>query len=193
MMMSAIVIRSAYIFKRLGSIWYQEAKINAGDRAVKDYFGHSVDIDNNYAIIGSMNEDHNYTDQGSAYIFERDGATWTQVAKIMANDRAASYNFGCAVAIDGNYAIVGSRYDNDNGSNSGSSYMFIHDGTNWTQEAKLTASDGQASDYFGYAVSIQDDIAIVGAYYHVGVIFRVLKDGRWTEKNAIPLFMVIMI
>ena len=70
------------------------------------------------------------------------------------------------MAISGDYAIVGSRYDDDKGSNSGSAYIFKYDGTNWTQEAKLTASDGQADDRFGEAVSIQDDIAIIGACYH---------------------------
>jgi hypothetical protein len=183
---------SAYIFKRLGSIWYQEAKIYAGDRAASDYFGHSVDIDDKYAIIGSIYEDHNYTDQGSAYIFERDGASWTQVAKIMANDRAASDHFGSAVAIDGNYAIVGSRYDDDKGSNSGSAYIFKYDGTNWIQEAKLTASDGQADDRFGEAVSIQDDIAIIGAFYHdtnlsnTGAAYIFKRNGTsWTQMTKL--------
>ena len=107
-----------------------------------------ADMHNNYAIIGSIYEDHNYTDQGSAYIFEGSGGTWTQVAKLMANDRAASDHFGSSVAIYGDYAIVGARYDDDKGSNSGSAYIFKREGASWTQQAKLTAFDGITNDYF---------------------------------------------
>ena len=111
----------------------QEAKIYAGDRADNDYFGHAVDIDDKYAIIASICEDHNYTDQGSAYIFERDGASWTQVAKIMANDRAASDHFGS----------VGSKNDDDKGLNSGSAYVYQRDGESWNFLIKLTSNNGQ--------------------------------------------------
>jgi hypothetical protein len=139
---------AAYIFRRFGNRWYQEAKIYAGVRTENDYFAHAVDMHNNYAIICSIYEDHNYTDQGSAYIFEGSGGTWTQVAKLMANDRAASDHFGSSVAIYGDYAIVGARYDDDKGSNSGSAYIFKREGLSWTQETKLTAFDGNTNDYF---------------------------------------------
>ncbi|KPA12838.1 PKD domain-containing protein [Candidatus Magnetomorum sp. HK-1] len=183
---------SAYIFRRYGSTWHQEIKIYAGDRAESDYFGYAVDISNNYAIVGSYNEDTTYTDQGAAYIFEKDGASWTQTAKLTASDRAASDVFGYAVGISGDYAIIGARYDDDKGSNSGSVYIFKRDGASWIQEAKLTASDGAASDYFGASVSIEGDYAIIGANYcdsnlsNSGAAYIFQRDGsNWNQMKKL--------
>jgi hypothetical protein len=159
---------SAYIFTRMGRDWIQSAKLLATDGAASDYFGYRVSISGNYAIVGAYMDDHNYTDQGSAYIFFKDDLGWVQQAKLTASDRAASDRFGFAVSISGNYAIVGAYYDDDNGSNSGSAYIFKRDGSNWSQQAKLVPTDGASNDYFGYAVAISGDFAIVGANNHDG-------------------------
>jgi hypothetical protein len=73
--------------------------------------------------------------------------------------------FGYAVALSGDSALAGAYYDDDNGSNSGSAYVFTRSGATWSQQAKLTAADGAASDYFGYAVALDGDSALVGAPY----------------------------
>ena len=91
-------------------------------------------------------------------------ADWPEQDKLTASDGAATDQFGLFVSISGDYAIVGSPRDDDKGTDSGSAYIFKRHGTNWTQEAKLLASDGAADDYFGYSVSISGDYAIVGAY-----------------------------
>jgi len=85
--------------------------------------------------------------------------------KITASDGASSDYFGTAVSISGDYAIVGADGDDDNGDNSGSAYIFGRTESGWIQLAKLTASDGASSDYFGKAVGISGDYAIVGAYW----------------------------
>ncbi|MCX5635489.1 MAG: FG-GAP repeat protein [Planctomycetota bacterium] len=90
--------------------------------------------------------------------------TWLERQKLLASDGTAGILFGRSVSISGNYAIVGASSDDDNGGDSGSAYIFNRDGTNWVQQQKLTASDGAASDQFGYSVSISGDYAIVGAY-----------------------------
>jgi hypothetical protein len=163
---------SAYIFFRTGTAWAQQAKLNASDGASSDYFGHSVSISGDYVIVGTTNDDvGGNTDQGSAYTFLRSGTAWTQQAKLIASDGAISDYFGSSVSISGDYAIVGAKTD-DVGSNTdqGSAYIFIRLGLSWTQQAKLTASDGAADDYFGYSVSISGNYAIVGALYSdVGV------------------------
>ena len=83
-------------------------------------------------------------------MFGRSGTSWSQQAKLTASDGAAGDVFGNSVAISGNTAVIGAYYD-DVGSNSnqGSAYVFVRSGTSWSQQAKLTASDGAASDYFG--------------------------------------------
>ena len=153
---------SAYIFERSGNSWTEVTKLTASDGAYWDHFGSSVSISGDYAIVGAYYHDDNLTNSGSAYIFERSGSSWNQVAKLTASDGAVADYFG-SVSISGDYAIVGAWGDDDNGLDSGSAYIFKRSGSNWNQVAKITASDGAAGDTFG-SVSISGDYAIIGAY-----------------------------
>ena len=157
---------SAYIFKWTGIVWSQQEKIVAADGEADDYFGASVSINGDYAIVGVYGDDNsNGIDAGSAYIFKRNRTTWSQQEKIVAADGEADDYFGVSVSINGEYTIVGSYYDdNSNGNDTGSAYIFKRTGTVWSQEAKLTAADGEADDYFGVSVSIDEEYAIVGAF-----------------------------
>jgi hypothetical protein len=147
--------------------WLQRQKLLAGDGAASDYFGYSVSISGDFAIAGAYADDDNGSASGSAYIFEWDGANWSQQAKLLASDGAASDYFGYSVSISGDFAIAGAYGDDDKGSNSGSAYIFKRDGETWSQQQKLLASDGAAGDYFGYSVSISGNKAIAGAYNDV--------------------------
>ena len=125
-------------------------------------------ISGNYALIGApYDEDAGYN-SGSAIVFERkSNGSWKQVAKLVADDGAAGDEFGFAVAISGAYAVVGAKGDDDAGGQggSGSAYLFGRnaDGA-WSQVAKLVADDAAAGDYFGRAVGISGDYAVVAAY-----------------------------
>ncbi len=145
--------------------WDQQVKLLASDSAAGDYFGLSVSINGNFAIAGAPWEDDNGVRAGSAYIFKADGTSWIQQQKLLASDGAAHDNFGISVSISGDFAIVGAYHDDDDGYSSGSAYIFKWNGTNWSQQAKLLASDGAARDKFGVSVSISGDLAIVGAYW----------------------------
>ncbi len=155
---------SAYIFKREGSIWTQQAKLMASDYANYDWFGHSVSIDGDYAIVGACRDDDGGSSSGSVYIFKHDGSTWIEQAKLTAGDAAAGDLFGYSVSISGDYVILGAYGEDDSGQDSGSAYIFKREGSIWTQQAKLMASDYANYDWFGYSVSISGDYAIVGAY-----------------------------
>ena len=100
---------------------------------------------------GSICDDIANTDQGSAYVFVRSGTTWSQQQKLTAGDGATDDLFGLSVAISGETVVVGAHRD-DIGANSdqGSAYVFVRSGTTWSQQQKLTASDGAADDVFGY-------------------------------------------
>ena len=155
---------SAYVFKRAGASWAQEAKLRTSHGAAGDEFGFSVSISGDYAIVGADEDSWNGTDAGSAYIFERTGTSWAQEAKLLPSDVEDFYRFGRSVSISGDYAFVGAPGDRDNGSGSGSAYVFKRSGTSWAQEAKLLASDGEEADIFGFSVSISgDSVAVVGA------------------------------
>ncbi|MCD4829444.1 MAG: T9SS type A sorting domain-containing protein [Candidatus Cloacimonetes bacterium] len=156
---------STYVFHRNETVWAQQAKLTADDGAAWDHFGCSVSISGDYAIVGAHWDDDDGEKSGSAYIFHRSGTVWTQQAKLTADDGAEDDKFGSSVSISGDYVVVGAYWDDDNGDESGSAYIFHRSGTVWTQQAKLTADDGAEGDYFGLSVSISGDDAIVGAQY----------------------------
>lgn len=87
--------------------------------------------------------------------------------QIYAADGATDDMYGHSVSIssDGTTALVGAYQSDDNGTDSGSAYIYKYNGTNWIEEIELKASDGAAGDYFGYSVSISSDgsVAIIGA------------------------------
>ena len=156
---------SAYIFTRNSNAWSQQAKIKPNDGAANDQFGLSVSISGDYAIVGADNDDDNGDDSGSAYIFTRNDSNWSQQTKIKPNDGTNTDGFGASVSISGDYAIVGSQFDDDNGSASGSAYIFTRNGSTWSQQTKIKPNDGTTVDRFGLSVSISGDYAIVGAIW----------------------------
>ena len=112
---------SAYVFTRSGSTWIQQAKILPLYGVTYGYFGNSVSLDGDTAIIGARGDDYNGYWAGSAYIFTRSGTNWTEEQKLLASDGVAYDYFGCSVSIDGEYAIVGVYGADDE---KGSAYVF---------------------------------------------------------------------
>ena len=155
----------ACIFKYDGTSWSEEDKIVSSDKENNDEFGVSVAIDGDYAVVGAQYQDPGgTTNAGAAYIFKRDGTSWTEQYKIQASDKEANDKFGGSVAISGNYVIVGATQEDPDGtSDAGAAYIFKRDGTVWSEQTKIHASDKAASDLFGYSVAISGDYAVVGA------------------------------
>lgn len=154
---------AAYIFEKEGGVWIQKQKLVPNDGSSHAYFGISVDIDGEYAVVGAYQAKENGIATGAAYVFERIGGIWQQVAKLIPDDAAANDHFGFSVAIHQNQIIVGSEWDDDMGANSGSAYIFQRNGGVWQQEAKLLASDGASSEFFGNSLDIIGNSTIVGA------------------------------
>ena len=183
---------SAYIFELSNGTWSQKQKLLASDADNNDRFGHSVAISGNYAIVGAYYNDDNGSDSGSAYIFELSNGNWSEKQKLLASDGASGDYFGSDVAISGNYAIVGANGDDDNGSDSGSAYIFELSNGTWSQKQKLLASDGAYPDSFGGSVAISGIYAVVGAYYDddngqfsgSAYIFE-LSNGTWSQKQKL--------
>ncbi|MCF8307023.1 MAG: IPT/TIG domain-containing protein [Ignavibacteriales bacterium] len=159
---------AAYIFKRDASgNWSQTAKLTASDGETGDQFGGSVAISGEYAIISAVFEDAAGSNAGAAYIFKRnENGAWLQVDKITASDAQAGDEFGSTVSISGDYAIVGVYKEDAAGNDAGAAYVYNRQsGGNWTEVKKLTASDAQASSFFGFSVAISGDYALVGAQW----------------------------
>lgn len=155
---------SAYIFHRSGNVWTEQEKLTASDAVSFENFGRSVSIWGEYAIVGAPNDDDNGSESGSAYIFKRSGNDWTEQQKLTASDGNTFDQFGWAVDLHGDYAIIGAFHDDDDGVNSGSAYIFHRSGNNWSEQAKLTASDASIGDNFGYAVALSGNYALISAY-----------------------------
>ncbi len=191
---------AAYIFHRTGAnTWDIGTKIVASDPAVDDYFGNSVSISGDYAIVGSYGEDDGGSSAGAAYIYRRTATTtWDAGVKITATDPQAGDYFGGSVSISGDYAIVGASLENggsgDPITGAGAAYIFRRTGTNlWDSGVKITATDPQAEDRFGYSVSISGDYAIAGARWEdeegsnagAAYIFKRTGTNAWESGSKI--------
>lgn len=153
----------AYIFECNNGNWTQLAKLVAPDAAGGDWFGNSVSINGNHAVVAALNDDDRGDNSGSVYIFGRDTGTWTQRTKITPSDGTAGDKFGICVSVYREYVIVGAWLNDEKATNAGAAYVFKGDGDYWLQQAKLTASDAHAADKFGYSVALNGQYAVVGA------------------------------
>jgi len=174
---------AAYIFLRNRTgvdQWGQAMKLTASDAQSQDWFGESVSVSGNYAIVGASLESGGGGDPlsgaGAAYVFWRDQggpSNWGEVQKLTAPDADAGDRFGRSVAIHGNTAIVGAYKEGggpaDPADEAGAAYVFQNvSGYGWLPIKILRASDLQATDQFGVSVAIFGDIAIVGAHHVPG-------------------------
>lgn len=141
-------------------------KLLPSDGVEYDFFGGSVSISGNIALIGASGADDNGTESGAVYVFERDAAGgWIQVSKLLPSDCAGDYYFGSSASASGDFALIGAPYGvNDSGIISGTAYVFERDATgDWIQKSRLLPSDGADYDGFGGSVSISGNMAFVGA------------------------------
>ena len=181
---------SAYVFRRNGTEWTFEQQLTADDGGASDLFGVSVALSGDTALVGIAAN----AGLGAAYVFVRSGTTWTQQQKLTPGDNAAGDNFGTTVALGPDTAIIGSLADDVGGNvDQGSAYVFTRSGTIWSEQQKLTASDGAAGDLFGQGVALEGDTAIVGAdrddvgvNLNQGSAYVFTRSGSmWTEQQQL--------
>lgn len=150
----------AYIYERGGNgAWQEVQSIMSSDYENEDRFGKSVSISGDYAIVGASDDD---MAQGAAYVFKRNATgAWQEIQKLTASDGKPGDVFGRAVAISGNYAIVGANAE------SYEAYIFGRVNNTWQEIQKITLSGKNQnpwqSIWHGW-VDITEDYAIVGGY-----------------------------
>jgi hypothetical protein len=152
----------------VGAAPFDQMKVTPTPTQSGDQFGFSVSLAGNTLLAGAPLRDEAASDSGAAFVFDRQtSGAWTQIRKLAPLDLAANDNFGWAVSISEDTAIVGSKADDDSATTSGSAYIFQRDhggAQNWGQVTKLHASDPAPFDQFGYAVAIAGSTAVVGAW-----------------------------
>lgn len=168
---------AVYVFTRDGvGVWIEQQKLTASVSASYYWFGKSVAMSGDTAVIGAHRDDDNGYSSGASYVFTRDSAgVWTERQKLTASDAEEGDNFGLSVAVDGDSVVVGAYGDNDNDSDSGSAYVFTRDSAGvWIEQLKLLASDGLAYDYLGYAT---EAVAVSGSTVLAGAPLRDTTGG----------------
>ena len=181
---------SAYVFVRSGTTWSEQQKLVASDATSTDWLGISVAVDGDTIVAGAyVSDTPGGVSAGSAYVFVRSGATWTEQQKLLASDGTAGDSFGAAVSISGQTAVIAATLDDPGASNAGSAYVFVRTGTTWIEQQKLVASAGAAGDSFGTSVSVHGDSIIAGAPFHdalAGVAYTFVRAGTvWSEEQTL--------
>lgn len=206
---------AAYVFRRSGNAWVQEAKLTGAG----GLFGWAAAISGDRAAVGARLDNSVATRAGATYVFRRDDNGtplvddddfWVQEDTLSALDAANGDELGGAVAVDGDRIIAGAQYEDENGDSAGSAYVFRKDDNNtpldptddfWVEEDKLIGSDTVAGDNFGTSVSISSDRAVVGAWHHsaagnrsgAAYVFRrddngtpaIVTDDFWIEEDKL--------
>ncbi|MBI2927005.1 MAG: FG-GAP repeat protein, partial [Verrucomicrobia bacterium] len=191
---------AAYVFVRRGTIWSQQAYLKASNTGgSNDHFGWSVAVSGDTIVVGAFAEDSNATgvdgnqgdnsapESGAAYVFVRSGTSWKQQAYLKASNPGADDGFGYSVAVSGDTVVVGAYFEdssatgvngdqsNNTVADSGAAYVFVRNGTTWSQQAYLKASNTEWGDIFGTSVAVASDTVVVGAY---------LEDSNTTGVNG---------
>jgi FG-GAP repeat len=184
---------AAYVFVRNAGVWTQQAKLAASDGNANDEFGSTVAISGDTILVGAYGHTGG-GNVGAAYVFTRSGVTWTPQQKLTPLDGASGDWFGCSVGVSGNTAVIGAYGHAVSGKgNPGAAYVFTRSGTTWTQAAELWGQDGADNDWFGYAVAISGNTAVVGAWHKPnGAVLAagaayIFAGSSWTEQQELAL------
>ncbi len=154
---------AVFVYRRTGNNWVQEAQLSPSEGDISNDFGASVSISADTIAVGAFGDDDGGYNAEAVYIFQRISSSWTQQAKMIANDPAILDQLGFKVAIDGDVVVAGAPGVDIVGSDSGAAYVFRYDGSNWSQEVKLIAADAGHFQYFGISVAINGDLIVIGA------------------------------
>jgi len=177
---------AVYVYTRNGPTWTLQTQLHPTNGTPYQHFGYSLDLDGDTALIGAPGQD-----QGAAYVFTRKNDNWTQQARLQPDDFHAIH-FGGDVALYNNTAVIGAYSDNESGANAGAAYVFTRTNNIWTKQQKIMASDTDAGDDFGTAVSLSDDTLLVGAqgaqtngYWSGAAYVFTRTNGAWQQQTKL--------
>ncbi len=178
---------SAYIFQRENGVWQQKQKLQPDDLQRGDAFGGAVAISGKTAIVGArLAQADSCQFAGSAYIFQLENGVWQQKQKLQPDDLQYGDNFGNAIAMSGEFAIIGAYgVDAQSYPDTGAAYIFQHENGVWQQKQKLQPTDLQRQNGFGCSVAIQGQVAVVGTSDAGSAYIFQLNNGTWQHKQTL--------
>ncbi len=177
-----------FVYRRSDGTWAEVQRLQASDAAAGDHFGRALATSGDDLLVGATVVDGT---RGAVYVFRRgsDGM-WSQTDRISASDGAEGDAFGRALAVAGDVALAASWA---HGEARGAVYALTRDETGrWSEEAKLTAGEGQPEEWFGFSLATDGRIALVGARGREGEAgevhaFRRSASGEWTDAGTIAM------
>jgi hypothetical protein len=184
-----------YVYVREGASWTLQQTLSASDDEAQadDSFGFSVAINGDTIVVGALGDCDGGFIAGAAYVYVRTGTTWALQQKLIASDAADFANLGISVAVNGDTVVAGAYGDDDAGYFTGAAYVFHRQGTIWTEQQKLTASDAAPDNGFGQHVAISHDTIAIGApsnssdkAHYSGAVYVFIHNGSgWTEQQKL--------
>ena len=181
------------VYTREAANWTKEQCLSEEDEAPNndDNYG-VIAVSGNTLVVGAALDVTNGVIGGAAYVYVRDGHTWSLQQKLFASDRANFLQFGVAVDVVGDTIVVGAHGDNDEGFQTGAVYVFRRNGTTWTEEQKLKASDAAPDSAFGSSVALSEQTIAIGApsessgALSSGAVYVFVNDGTsWQQQGKI--------
>lgn len=157
-------VGAVYVYVRNGSSWAKQTELDEPTGASGDFFGTSVAISGDTAVVGapgrSVGSD---SGAGAVWVFTRSGTTWGTPTELTATDAAASDQLGWSVAVSGDTVVAGAYDKMVGGSQEGAAYVFTYSGSAWNQQQKLTPNDPANTSAFGVSVAVSGDTALIGS------------------------------
>jgi hypothetical protein len=189
---------AAYVFTRQDGLWTESDKLFDPEGQLADLFGNAAALQGDTALIGAYSANiEGDANRGAAYVYRRIGSAWVFEQKLLASDGGNPDQFGFSVALDRDAALIGAWQKAIEGNVAqGAAYAFRRSGTSWSEEQRLTASDGHERSFFGWAVALDGHLGLVGGRHDFpgeneqGVVYEYrYQEGVWEEiqRLAAPI------
>ncbi len=174
---------SAFVYELILGTWVRTAELVASDAAFGS-FGSSIDLDGDAVVVGAYHDNTTVYQGGSAYVFERSGAGWQQVAKLVAPDVTSGLEFSNSVAISGDSLVVGAQFSDQPWLGTGAAYVYVRSSGTWSFQQRLAPAELQIGDRFG-VVDISGQVVVVGGADTDAVYVFDRLGTAWSERGKI--------
>lgn len=178
-----------YVYRRVNGRWVRDSLLAGHDTSHHDWFGYTIVMAGDTAVIGAYNHRTTGSNNGAVYIFTLVDDHWQESQKLVPSDPGDADRFGITLALDGDTLLIGAHQADDG---RGAVYVFERSDHRWTERQKLVASDAQMWHYFGDAIALDGDTALIGAFQAgdtlppqgAAYIFT-RRDGVWVEQQRL--------
>lgn len=181
---------AAFVFRRTGTQWAEEARLTASSADSNDWFGTAVDIEGDRILVGAHRDDEVGDNTGSVFAYRLIANNWVETQRLNASDADSGDFYGSFLSMSGTHAVIG-VYGRDSGvgANSGAAYVYVWNGNSWIYQATLTPTNGGANFDFGASTAISGDRILIGASGNFGLPGRAYVFARngstWTEQAVL--------